>query len=136
MREAVGGSLMLYLIIPIIILFIIFMGFIMSYASAYRSANYIAMQFENYQGQVSRDMMKNTIKPTIKQKYAYVILKDASLSVCHIENGANGYVFRVSLPVAFDIPMFGTRNLMLVKVETKTISNVPSSYLKLYPKCV
>ena len=50
MREAVGGSLLMYLIIPIIIIFIVFIGFIMRYASAYRAANFIVTQIESCQG--------------------------------------------------------------------------------------
>ena len=135
MREAVGGSLLLYIVIPIIILFIIFIGFIMSYASAYRAANYIVTQVENCQARMDdcAGVTFDSIKQTIKEKYSYVVLKGQNdvVKPCYIKNGSS-YVFRVSLPVSFDLPMFGTSTIMNVKVETKSIPSVPSKSLKTF----
>ena len=139
MREDVGGSLLLYLIIPIIILFICFMGFIMNYASAYRSANYMVTQIENCQGRINNcgdiksidDLFKQ-----IKDKYSYIIPDNVELSdikPCYFVNG-NSVVFRVYLPVSFDIPMFGTVNLMYVKAETKSITKVPDDAKAVFSK--
>ena len=120
MREAVGGSLLLYLIIPIIILFIVFIGFIMRYASTYRAANYVITQIENCQGDMKcADMV--TISKTIKESYGYVDSKEIVSPVC-IKNGA-GVVYRVDLPVVFDLPLIGGARLISVKAETKTIQN-------------
>ena len=138
MREAVGGSLLLYLIIPIIILFICFIGFIMNYASAYRSANYIVSQIENCQGQFNdcAGMDMDQVFDDIQQKYSYVIPKKVSrndLIPCYFKNGINT-VFRVSLPVSFDLPIAGTVNFMYVKAETKSIPKVPDKSLALFKK--
>ena len=138
MREAVGGSLLLYLIIPIIILFIVFIGFIMNYASAYRAANYVITQIENCQGQMNNcgDVDLDAITETVRTKYGYINRNKAKIVPCYINNGNNSYVFRVELPVAFDLPIFGTTTWMKVRAETKTINNVPAGYLNKFSRCV
>ncbi len=134
MREAVGGSLIYYLVIPIIILFITFIGFIMSYAAAYRAANYYITQIETCQGQIDNCKLANvdSINKTMKELYSYIAPDRKNIKACYIanKNGTyNTYVFRVELPVAFDIPLFGTAPIMRVKAETKSIANVPASSL-------
>ena len=118
MREATGGSLLLYLIIPIIFLFIVFIGFIMNYASAYRSANYVVTQLETCGG--SLDSCGHTslsdVKEYIKNKYHY--LDDINVSCTP---NAKGIVCQVSLGVKFEFPIIGGVNIYTVKAETKTI---------------
>lgn len=137
MREAVGGSLLLYLVIPIIILFIVFIGFIMNYASAYRAANYVITQIENCQGQMTNCKDMATITEEVKTQYSYFNKDNATIMPCVIENGSGSkaYVFRVNLPVSFDLPIFGETRWMSVKAETKTINNVPSTYVSKFSRC-
>jgi hypothetical protein len=131
MREAVGGSLLLYLIIPIIILFIVFIGFIMNYASAYRAANYVITQIENCQGQMNNcgGVTMESITENVRKNYGYISRNNATITPCVVVNGTRSYVFRVELPVSFDLPMFGETKWMSVRAETKTINNVPDSSL-------
>lgn len=135
MREAVGGSLLLYLIIPIIIVFIVFIGFIMNYASAYRAANYVITQIENCQGQMRDCSELKDITETIRTKYSYVTEDRKTIKPCYYVNGNDTYVFRVTLPVSFELPLIGNFNPMRVKAETKSISNVPTKSLADFSKC-
>lgn len=134
MREAVGGSLLLYIIIPIIILFIVFIGFVMRYASTYRAANYVVTQLENCQGKMDNcggtDM--EGITQVIKKDYGYITPDVAPNTggivrpVCipnNRDDGRSGVVYRVELPVEFDLPFFGSIRWMIVKAETKTIQD-------------
>lgn len=134
MREAVGGSLLLYIIIPIIILFIVFIGFVMRYASTYRAANYVVTQIENCQGKMDNcgDIDMEGITATIKSDYGYITPNVAPniggvvTPICisnNKEDGRTGVVYRVELPVEFDLPFFGSIRWMVVKVETKTIQD-------------
>ena len=136
MREAVGGSLLLYLIIPIIILFIVFIGFIMNYASAYRAANYVVTQIENCQGRMDDcgNVSMKKITDTIREKYSYITKDRKNVEPCYIQNG-DSYVFRVNLPVSFDLPIIGNFNPVNVKAETKSINGVPSKSLAEFSKC-
>ncbi len=138
MREALGGSLLLYLIIPIIVLFIFFIAFIMNYASAYRAANYVVTQIENCQGHTDcLDMEKVT--ETVRKTYKYIVPNNGIVPVCYIRNSSsktvNSYVYRVSLPVSFDLPLISSINTITVKAETKTINNVPSNSLTQFSEC-
>ena len=135
MREAMGGSLLMYMVLPIIVLFICFIAFIMNYASAYRAANYVITQIENCQGQMnncgsSKNKMTD-IKTTIQTKYKYF----DDFTVCYIVNGKDNYVYRVGLPVSFDVPLFGNVSPVSVMAETKTIVKVPQTSVGQFSKC-
>lgn len=119
MREAVGGSLLLYLIIPIIIIFIVFIGFIMNYASAYRAANYIVTQIETCQGH--SDCKSNWSTEVVSSKYHYV--GPATVSCRTIDGVTNAVVYDVNLKVVFDLPVIGSFNAYSVKSETKSMHN-------------
>ena len=140
MREAIGGSLMMYLVIPIIVIFIFFIAFIMNYASAYRAANYVITQIENCQGQMKNcnGVTMSTITSTVKQQYKYVTKNGTNIAPCYIQNGSNtnaSYVFRVELPVSFELPLLGEFSPVYVKAETKSIRSVPSTALAEFSKC-
>ncbi len=126
MREAVGGSLLLYLLIPIIVLIIVFVGFIMRYASTYRAANYVTSKIETCNGKMDENAnttcghaSKNSIKNELKSKYNYI----NGYTVCCIDND-RGSVYRTTLKVEFELPLVGKFSPFNVKVETKTIYNV------------
>ena len=126
MREAVGGSLLLYLIIPIIILIIVFIGFVMNYASVYRAANYVTSKIETCNGKMDENSTnicghasKSSITKDLKEKYSYI----NGYNVCCMQN-SKGSVFRTTLSVDFELPFFGKVSPFNVKVETKTIYNV------------
>lgn len=120
MREAVGGSLLLYLIIPIIAIFIVFIGFIMNYASAYRAANYIVTQIESCQGY--SDCKSNWNKEYVSSKYHYV--GPATVSCSKVDDSiANAITCDVELKVVFDLPIIGSFNAYSVKSETKSMRN-------------
>ena len=122
MREAVGGALLMYLIIPIIVILIVFIGFIMNYASAYRTANYIVTQIESCQGIVDdscASYVSKDINETVESKYHY----KGAIKMCCLPNGKNSSVYRVSLDVEFELPIIGKFNPFEVKAETKTLQN-------------
>ncbi len=139
MREAMGGSLMLYLVLPIIVLFICFIAFIMKYASAYRAANYAITQIENCQGQMDKcnGVTMVTITEDIKGLYKYITKNNKPIETCYIPNGKNNnaYVYRVKLPVTFEFPAIGEVTPWSVIAETKTMVNVPPSSVAQFPKC-
>ena len=131
MREAVGGSLLLYLIIPIIILIIIFIGFIMNYASAYRAANYVTTQVETCNADLTKceHTSMNQVKEEIKDKYSYM----GTVDICCNDND-KGSVYRTTLKVEFELPLVGKFSPFNVKSETKTIYNV-SCAMSSFGKC-
>ena len=124
MREAVGGSMLMYIVIPIIILFIVFIAFIMKYASYYRASNYLITQIETCEANMnncehtSREKMENDIV----NKYHY---RDTVNYSC--TDNARGSVYSVALKINFDLPLIGKIGVYEIKSETKTIYNISCS---------
>ena len=121
MREAIGGAALINLIIPIIVLLIVFIGFIMNYASTYRAANYVVTQIESCQGLINGDGCSSfkdpsTMSKTLASEYHY----HGELGLTCLPVG-NGSVYRVKLDVMFELPIFGKFNPLSVKAETKTL---------------
>lgn len=128
MREAIGGSWIYYLVVTFLLIYVFFMSFVMNYASTYRAANYVVTQIETCQAQNNNcggnDL--DTIKTAIWQKYRYKVPDGREMSLSCIDNGS-GSVYRISLPVAFEVPIIGTIDWITVKAETKTIQNISCS---------
>ena len=129
MKEAIGSSWLIYLIIIFLIIYVFFMAFVMNYAAAYRAVNYVITQIENCQGQMDNcgDVNWKVINNTIQKEYRYFdpnSKSDDAISqrVKCIDNGT-GVVYRVTLPVEFDLPLLGGLRWVSVKAETKTIRN-------------
>lgn len=122
MREAVGGALLYYLVIPIILSFIVFIAFIMRYASAYRAANFIVTQIESCQGysNCASDWYANPNNLAIvSTKYHY---KGKVITEC--ENITSSTVaYDVTLYVDFDLPLAGKFTAFTVKSQTKSMHN-------------
>ena len=133
MREAVGGAMLFYIVIAFLIIYIVFIGFIMNYASAYRAANYVVTQIENCQAEMSKcggnDFSR--ISETIKNKYKYM----GNIERCCLDNSRSGSVYRVSLNVEFELPMLGKFSPFKVKAETKTIGVSCSERSTDFPSC-
>ncbi len=119
MREAVGGAALLYLILPLIALFVCLTAFVMNYASTYRAANYVVTQIENYQGEIDA----SSVQEELWSKYHYMPSKGKSIEITSYGNG-KGTVYRVELPVTFDVPVLGEVTIFTVTAETKTIYGI------------
>ncbi len=130
MREAIGGAWIIYFAVIFIMIYIFFIGFVMNYAAAYRAANYVVTQIENCQGQMDAcgdESTMESITTKVRKEYAYITPKRAPNTngiiapIC--KTNGSGVVYRVELPVEFDLPLLGGVRWMTVKVETKTIPN-------------
>ena len=105
MREALGGGMLMYLIIPIIFLFVAFIGFIMNYASIYRAGNYIITQIEMCDGNIedcgnnfSKDIMENRVR----SQYGY-----HGPITYYCRSNLKGAVYSVRLGITMELPLIG-----------------------------
>ncbi len=126
MREAIGGSLLLYMLIPIIFLFVAFVAFIMNYASIYRAGNYIITEIETCDANFDdcRHIgSKDAVESNVRKKYGY----DGPITYSCTDND-KGSVYRVSLGITIELPLVGkvpsNGNLFSIVSESKTIYNV------------
>ena len=76
MREAVGGSMLFYIILGFLAVYIVFMGVIINYAATYRASNYVLTRLEQTEGKIelgtsndTTDM--NTLYGAVKSKKYY-----------------------------------------------------------------
>lgn len=125
MREAVGGSMLMYIIIPIIFLFVVFIAFIMNYASAYRASNYLITQIETCEANISdcgEIKGKATLEENIKNKYYY---HNGVIYSC--TDNSKGSVYRVTLNVDFELPLIGKIGVYRINSESKTIYGISCS---------
>ena len=119
MRDAIGSTWLIYLVIVFLLVYIFFIGFVMNYASAYRAANYIVTQIESCQGYT--DCRSNWSKEYVSSKYHYV--GPAKISCRKIDGITNAVTYDVELKVVFDLPFVGSFNAYSVKSETKSMHN-------------
>jgi len=125
MREAIGGSMLMYIIIPIIFLFVVFIAFIMNYASAYRASNYLITQIETCEANISNCgeiKGKSVLEENIKKKYYY----HNGVSYYCTDN-SKGSVYRVTLYVNFELPLIGKVGVYEINSESKTIYGISCS---------
>ena len=113
MREAVGGTWLLYFFFIFIFVYVAFIAVIMNYASAYRTNNYIISSVENLEGNVKWD----TLKVDIRNKYGY----NSDIGYCCNTNSNNGVVYRIQTYVYFDIPMLNTDVKIPITNDSKTV---------------
>ena len=125
MREALGGSLLLYLIIPIIFLLVAFIAFIMNYASIYRAGNYIVTQIETCDANLENcnHASKDSIESVVRSKYGY-----HGPITYYCSDNSKGSVYSVSLGITIELPLVGkvpsNGNLFSIVSESNTIYNV------------
>lgn len=112
MREAVGGSMLFYIILIFIFIYIVFIGLIINYAATYRATNYVVTTIEETEGDVSFDTLKEDLK---KRNY------HNGLTVTCSPNH-DGAVYSVETYVTFEFPLIGiiNRNYPITN-DTKTI---------------
>ncbi len=126
MREAIGSTWLIYLVIVFLLVYIFFISFIMNYASAYRTANFIVTQIESCQGysDCASDWDTSDNIKTISSKYRY---RGPYTITCKEVDETNkvvtSIVHDVELKVEFDVPLIGTLPAFSVKAETKSMHN-------------
>ncbi len=112
MREAVGGSILFYIILGFLAVYIIFIGLIMNYAATYRASNYVITTIEQSEGQ---DLIKTDICENLRKRKYY-----NTVTVSCEENDL-GPVYTVITNVKFEVPLIGINGNLKIKNETKTI---------------
>ena len=115
MREAVGGSILFYIILGFVAVYIIFIVVIMNYAATYRASNYVVTTIEEYEGNVSVDSLKRELET--KNYYN-------GLDISCQENSNGDAVYKVTTYVNFEVPLIGINGKIKINNETKAIYGV------------
>lgn len=117
MREAVGGSILFYIILGFLAIFIVFIALIMNYAACYRASNYVLTMLERNEGQVPKSELENALR---ERKY-YNELNVCCYQYNNSSDGKPSSVYKIETFVNFDLPMLGVSLRLPIRNETKTI---------------
>ncbi len=117
MREAVGGSMLFYIILIFIFIYIVFIGLIMNYAATYRASNYVISTLEEYEGSVATDatsssMLCNGLRSRNYHNKVYIS--------CN-QNTNGDAIYQVRTFVSFELPLIGVDLDLAIKNETKAL---------------
>lgn len=138
MREAIGGALLIKLVMFFIVIYVCFLAIAINYSITFRVKNQIINLLEAYEGY---DLAKDKIDEYISSVGYY---RSSSLSIvdrsdndsnCHSHNGYsiclidedsidedNKIYYRVTTYVSFDFPIIGKITNFPVSGETKYIN--------------
>ena len=136
MREAVGGSILFYIILGFLAVYIIFIGVIMNYAATYRASNSVLTKIE----QTNATVKIGTQSDTKADGTLYGILKSQNyhneLYVCCSDIGQGNSIYYIRTSVNFEVPLLGFSQKIYIKNETKTIYGVKCKDRQAeYPAC-
>ena len=116
MKDAFGGSILFYIILAFIVVFIIFIAMIMNYARAYRTNNYVVTMIEQYEGKVKYDYLK----ANLVENHNYYGPFNVS---CNDIDG-RGAVLHVTTYINFELPIIDFDIDIPINNDTKTIYQV------------
>ncbi len=125
MREAVGGSMLFYIILIFIFIYIVFIGLIMNYAATYRASNYVITELERTEGRIaeritSKDELCENLRSRNYNNKIYL-----SCYTLGDDNNANGdAVYKIKTFVTFELPLMGIDLDLVIKNETKALYGV------------
>ena len=120
MREAVGGSMLFYIILIFIFIYIVFIGLIMNYAATYRASNYIITSLEETEGRVSTDISSTSslCENLRDRKYNNKVYLS-----CRTNSNGDA-IYKVKTLVSFELPLMGIDLDLQINNETKAIYGV------------
>ena len=128
MREAIGGSVLIYIFAIFIVTMTMLIGFTLNYMAAYRANNYIISSLEQNEG----IFKSSEIEQSVKKAFGYN-LKTEGVTLCCVDiTGSSQYfsggvVIRNKTYISFQLPLFYSKFKIPVKGETKTIFDVDNN---------
>ena len=121
MREAVGGSMLFYIILIFIFIYIVFIGVIVNYAATYRAANYVVTTLEQTEGRPLDLSNTSDLCDSLRRVRGY---HNKITLICRPNQNGDA-IYQVYTYVTFDLP-FLTRTWDLPIVsETKALYDEP-----------
>ncbi len=128
MREAIGGALLIKLVMFFIVIYTCFLAIAVNYSITFRVKNQIINLIESYE---SYDLAKQPIEDYVNQVGYYrakpeltseATDADCTNGYCIQElNGARGKYYKVTTYVSFDFPIIGRLTNFPVTGETRVI---------------
>jgi len=116
MREAIGGTLLLNIVVIFLIVYIFFMAVVINYGRVFRAKNTLITYIESEEG------FKSGGTRSVKEK-ATSLGYNGDIHICYTEGNDSKY-FSVMLFITFDLPLVTNSFEIPVSGETSGIRNV------------
>lgn len=136
MKDAIGGSMLLYIVVFFVSIIIVFFVSVLSFSKAYKVKNRIIEVIEEH-GEYNADVAENLVDDMNRAGYLVAnseqisnrcgagnLSNDASHLYCVYKKDLedeDSFVYSVVTYIHFDIPIIGDRLTFSVKGETKTL---------------
>lgn len=117
MRESIGGTLLFWIVLILLSVFIVFIAFVIKYAHVYKAKNSIVNYIERNEGVTSKEEFDN-------QLLSFGYTSEGDYKICRYLPGSAGGYYYVELYSVTIFPLIGYIYpiSITVKGETKTIT--------------
>ena len=99
MREAIGGTILLYIVLIFLFVYIAFMAIVINYGRVFRSKNSVVTYIEQYEG--FTEETKTVIENQVIAKQGY----DGPICACYNMAPNNNKYYSIKLVVEFTMPL-------------------------------
>ncbi len=113
MRESIGGTMLFWIVLFFMSIFIAFMASIIKYARVYKVKNTMINYIERSEGVFSSEELENELVNLGYKSGKYVI--------CRYNPSSSGGYYYLKLYATFEIPIVGVSFDVKIKGETRTI---------------
>ena len=119
MREAVGGTMLMYIVLGFLIIYIFFMAVVINYCRVFRTKNALISYIEVEEG--FKSGIKGSLVSKARNDYGYF----DEIYACYIEDETRDIkYFTIELEITFQLPMVSNSVKIPITGETAAIRNV------------
>lgn len=115
MREALGGTLLTYIVLFFLAVYIAFMAIVINYAKVYKMKNEVVSYIENSEGVASNANMLEIFKMMYENGYPN------GMDICYTNGKNNSVYYSIRLYMAFSLPLVDNKIEVPVNGETSAI---------------
>lgn len=124
MREAIGGTMLMYIVIFFLFIYIFFMAVVINYGRVFRVKNALISHIEQEEGITTQEDITGIIQKANSLGYNY------DIDVCYTEGKTNTKYYSVKLYIKFQIPLMDNENTRMFDIpisgETSAIRDIDS----------
>ena len=126
MREAIGGTMLMQIVLVFLIVYIMFMAVVINYGRVFRAKNNLITYIETEEG------FKEGMTRKVREK-ATALGYTGDIHICYTEGNDTKY-FSIMLFINFDLPLITSSVQIPINGETSGIRNV-SDNVESIKKC-
>lgn len=114
MKEAVGGTVLLKIVLVFLIIYIMFMAIVLKYGRTFRIKNALINQIEQHEGFTTLEEIEE-----VARSLGYF----RDLNACYVKlPNDRGYYYKIEIFAQFDLPLITNTLNIPVTGETRTIN--------------